>query len=121
MNIKQNIVQIKTGSQMGTGIIYPCETNKWEYDKSKFIIFTNKHVVEEIYDEIVDVERIKLLVDFDLYDKNGNLINNDNIEEIKLFVQGNDDTEDVAAILIIYKYKDFLEFYLITRFHQKYN
>ena len=105
MNIKQNIVQIKTGSQMGTGIIYPCETNKWEYDKSKFIIFTNKHVVEEIYDEIVDVERIKLLVDFDLYDKNGNLINNDNIEEIKLFVQGNDDTEDVAAILIIYKYK----------------
>lgn len=87
MNIKQNIVRIKTGSQMGTGIIYPCETDKGEFDKSKFVVFTNKHVVEEIYDEIADIEKIKLLLEFDLYDKNGSLINNDNIEEIKLFVQ----------------------------------
>ena len=28
MNIKQNIVCIKTATQMGTGIILPCENEK---------------------------------------------------------------------------------------------
>lgn len=34
MNIKQNIVCIKTATQMGTGIILPCENKKNEFGRS---------------------------------------------------------------------------------------
>ena len=40
MNIKQNIVCIKTATQMGTGIILPCENKKNEFGRSNYIILT---------------------------------------------------------------------------------
>lgn len=103
MDIKQNIVRIKTGLKMGTGILYPCETSMENPDKSRFVIFTNRHVVEDIEEEN---EKINTLVEFDIYDKNGKLIDNDSIDEIKLFVTKNkENTEDIAAFLLVFKHK----------------
>lgn len=103
MDIKQNIVRVKTGSQLGTGIIYPCETGNNEFDKSKFIIFTNRHVVEVLNEEEISGEDIdiKLLVEFDIYDKDGNLIDNKEIEKISMFL-ADDISVDIAAVMLVF-------------------
>ena len=116
MNIKQNIVRIKTSNQIGSGIIYPCESDINEFDKTKYIIFTNRHIINDLKD-VVDEDLNKVL-DIDIYDNNGNLINIDDREyvDLELFIpdNANDDMkEDIAAILITFKYK--LELNLVKK------
>lgn len=104
MNIKQNIVCIKTGTQMGSGIIYPCECSGNNLDSQSFIIFTNKHVVDDIS---VDDEKLKCCVDFDIYDKNGKLVEIDKKSDkvkLQLFYDEKSD-EDIAAFLLTFEYK----------------
>lgn len=103
MNINQNIVRIRMGTQMGSGIIYPCETaRKYEY-KPLYIIFTNRHLVKDLID-ISDTSDIKKMVEFDIYDQNGNLVDKGLISDIKLFIYQDllkdDNKEDIAAFLI---------------------
>lgn len=111
MNIKQNIVRIKTATQMGSGIIYPCEINENEFGKSKFIIFTNKHLVEDLTNE----NDLILSVDFDIYDRNGILLEipkepEGNRVNLQLFYEpfdekDNNEKEDIAAFLLTFDYK----------------
>ena len=71
MNIKQNIVCIKTATQMGTGIILPCENKKNEFGRSNYIILTNYHVVKDLPRDRND---LLLSVDFEIYDSSGRLV-----------------------------------------------
>lgn len=119
MNINQNIVRISTTTQIGSGIIYPCETCKeYEY-KPLYIIFTNRHLVKDLPD-ISDECKLKKMVEFDIYDQTGKLVDMDLISNIKLFV-GQDlskkdseesgesiedlmGLEDIAAFLISFEF-----------------
>lgn len=109
MNIKQNIVRIKTATQIGSGIIYPCETEIKEFDKTKYIIFTNRHIINDL--NTVENKDLHKVLDIDIYDNNGNLINIDDGEHVKLelFIPSDDNVdgvnEDIAAILITFDYK----------------
>lgn len=119
MNINQNIVRIMTSTQIGSGIIYPCETCKeYEY-KPLYIIFTNRHLVKDLPD-ISDECKLKKMVEFDIYDQTGKLVEMDLISNIKLFVgqdlskkdseesgEGIEDLmglEDIAAFLISFEF-----------------
>lgn len=119
MNINQNIVRIRTSTQIGSGIIYPCETCKeYEY-KPLYIIFTNRHLVKDLPD-ISDEYKLKKMVEFDIYDQTGKLVDMDLISNIKLFVgqdlskkdseesgEGIEDLmglEDIAAFLISFEF-----------------
>lgn len=109
MNIKQNIVRIKTAFQIGSGIIYPCETNEDELGKTKFVIFTNKHLFEKLD---FNGREAKLFIELDIYDNKGNLIDlyNDKVM-LKVFIpelKGNK-TEDIAVMLITFDYKISLD------------
>lgn len=106
MDINKNIVKIKLSTQIGTGILYQCETNeKYSYNPL-YIIFTNRHLVTEL----IDVPREKnliLMVDFEIYDNNCSLIDKDAISQIKLFCEkpGDKSTSvDIAAFLIEFNY-----------------
>lgn len=109
MNIKQNIVRIKTSNQIGSGIIYPCESEIKEFDITKYIVFTNRHIINDL--ETVKNKDLNKVLDIDIYDNNGNLINIDDSESVKLelFNPYNDKEdevkEDIAAILITFDYK----------------
>lgn len=84
MNINQNIVRIRTSTQIGSGIIYPCEACKeYEY-KPWYIIFTNRHLVKDLTD-ISDKNKLKKMVAFDIYDQTGKLVDMDLILDIRLF------------------------------------
>lgn len=106
MNIKQNIVRIKTASQVGSGIIYPCEINQNKYEKSEYIIFTNRHLLEDIEFNETDP---KLLMDIDIYDNYGELIDiHHKSVNLRVFVPEPNEkqkTEDIAAILLIFDYE----------------
>ena len=111
MNIKQNIVCIKTATQMGTGIIYPCD-NKNDFEKTNYIIITNYHLVKDLPK---NGSELLLSVDFDIYDINGKLINipknsEENKVELQLFYREYDqqctsNLEDIAAFLLTFSDK----------------
>lgn len=109
MNIKQNIVRIKTSNQIGSGIIYPCESEIKEFDITKYIVFTNRHIINDL--ETVKNKDLNKVLDIDIYDNNGNLINIDDSESVKLELfnpssENKDEIkEDIAAILITFNYK----------------
>ena len=122
MDINQNIVKIKTALQMGSGILYPCEYN---IHSQSFIVLTNRHVVFDLVSqsniqlrekeskknvfnkqfEILDSLQIKKMVDFNMYDRYGEIIDNSLIEEVKLFMEIESDykIEDIAVFLISFK------------------
>ena len=102
MNINQNIVRIRTSKQIGSGIIYPCETNKKFNYKPSYISFTNRHLVEGLIG-IDNNKDLKKMIDFDIYDQDGQLISNEMIEDISLFTNKNaaDNIEDIVAFMII--------------------
>lgn len=106
MNINQNIVRIRTGTQMGSGILYPCEKEKVHDYKKHFIILTNKHVVEDLFD-MTDKSCIKKIIEFDIYDESGELVDMGLISDIEIFndkllISDNQD-EDIAAIIISFE------------------
>ena len=108
MDINQNIVRIRTSTQMGSGIIYPCETGeKYKY-KPLYVIFTNRHLVKELL-YISDTSDIKKMVEFDIYDQTGKLVDMELTSDIKLFtyqdLSKNDNIEDIAAFLITFSEK----------------
>ena len=122
MDISQNIVKIKTALQMGSGILYPCEYNKYS---QSFILLTNRHVVFDLVSqssikptnvkskkdvfnkqfEMLDSLEIKKMVDFSMYDRYGKIIEKSLIEDVKLFVEIESDykIEDIAVFLISFK------------------
>lgn len=73
MDINQNIVRIRTAMQMGTGIIYPCESRNGNLGEHNYIIFTNKHLVRDIPLSRSERNGEDLLkyFQFDIYDKEG--------------------------------------------------
>ena len=93
MNINQNIVRIRTGTQIGSGIIYPCEACKEYKYKPWYIIFTNRHLVKDLTD-ISDKNKLKKMVAFDIYDQTGKLVGMDLILYIRLFTCQNLSKED---------------------------
>lgn len=107
MDIRQNTVRIRTGLQVGSGIIYPCECSKKYEDGQLFIIFTNKHLVADLHN-IQDNSSIKKMVEFDIYDNNGNLIDANRILDLKLYYADaleNNNIDDIAAFLVSFDYK----------------
>lgn len=106
MDINQNIVRIRTSKQMGTGIIYPCETNWQKNYNPTFIIFTNRHLVKDLID-INGNKDLKMMVDFDIYDQDERLVSKEMIEHISLFANddSSEDIEDIAAFMIVFKLK----------------
>ena len=102
MNINQNIVRIRTGTQIGSGIIYPCEACKeackeYKY-KPWYIIFTNRHLVKDLTD-ISDKNKLKKMVAFDIYDQTGKLVGMDLILDIRLFTCQNLSKEDKEKLI----------------------
>lgn len=108
MNIKQNIVCIKTATQMGTGIILSCENKKNEFGRSNYIILTNYHVVKDLPRDRND---LLLSVDFEIYDSSGRLVeipknSEEKKVELHLFCKEFDgEIEDIAAFFISFDYK----------------
>ena len=115
MNIKQNVVCIKTATQMGTGIIYPCN-NKNDFEKTNYIIFTNYHLVKDLPKS---GKELLLSVDIIIYDSDGKIIdipkNSDETKvDIQLFYIEQDSQsygriEDIAAFFISFSYKISLD------------
>ncbi len=93
MDINQNIVKIRTATQRGTGIIYPCESRHGNMREHNYVIFTNRHLVRDISLEQEDGNKKNLLkyFRFDIYDKFG--------EKVECFSVNNDQRDDVSLEL----------------------
>ncbi|MBU5477591.1 hypothetical protein KQI69_00030 [Eubacterium sp. MSJ-13] len=112
--IEKNIVLIETLNNIGTGLLYPCdykgkETENDENVGDSYILITNHHVLGYL-----PKINIKDCVKLTFYDDWGNLIDIDDICQIKLFENkyksDNDEedtldewdrTKDIVALLII--------------------
>ena len=100
--IGENVVLIETIDSIGTGFLYPCKFDG-KTNVQYFVIITNSHVLQGvgIQSEYKGQDyRNQVRVHF--YDDLGNKINDNEIEEIRIYNSGCniDNKDDIAAILI---------------------
>lgn len=90
--IKKNIVRVETLDRMGTGLLYPCRRE----DEKGYIVFTNKHILEDV----PDVENIQEYVQIVIYDDFGKEIADSKMKNWDWYRNGSslDYQDDVAAI-----------------------
>lgn len=99
--MKKNIVLIETDGGTGTGILYPCRYEWKEPYTQSFVIFTNKHVLEDIgYEE--KIEDVKDYCILHIYDDNGNKVEDEDIKKVQMHVPVQDAYlyHDIAALLV---------------------
>ncbi|MBU3200613.1 hypothetical protein LL037_21055 [Clostridium estertheticum] len=101
--MKQNIVLIETVENVGTGIIYPCSYDKVRGDCNSFIVFTNRHVLNEIGKESKIIVNQKKSIILQIFDDEGKIIPDEDIKEIKIYNKSEDLEyyNDIAAMLVL--------------------
>ena len=99
--MKKNIVLIRTVESMGTGILYPCHYEKTKDHCRSYIVFTNRHVLNNMGVNVKN-ENMKDLIILQIYDDNGKLVETSNIKQVLVHnpLHNNNKQEDVAALLV---------------------
>jgi GTPase SAR1 family protein len=101
--LKSNIVKVRTYKGKGTGILYPCKYSKTENGYSSYLVFTCAHVLNlENIELPADGQNIKGLVELEIFDDTGSLVDESDIKEILYHIPQNpeDDLCDIAVFLI---------------------
>ena len=99
--LKNNVVLITTICNTGTGILYPCKYKNKNKHANCYIIFTNRHVLKDIHDDELNQD-VKKLLELQIYDDTGKVIDQDDILKILAFNPDlkKDKKEDVSALLV---------------------
>ncbi|WBW98849.1 hypothetical protein [Oceanirhabdus sp. W0125-5] len=103
--IKKNIVLIETVENIGTGIMYPCSYDKYDYkyNCNSYIVFTNRHILCEIEEKCEAGRDLKNCILLQIFDDNGEKISDESIERVEIFIEPNymESHEDIAALLVL--------------------
>lgn len=101
--MKQNIVLIQTVENVGTGIAYPCSYDKTLSGCKSFIVFTNKHVLNDIEEECEIGKDLKSFIILQIFDDEGNIVQGHHIKRVEIYINKNDMEyyNDIAALLVL--------------------
>lgn len=101
--MKKNIVLIETVDNIGTGIIYPCSYDKASVDCNSFIVFTNKHILNEIGREDKVIKNYKSSIILQIFNDEGDIIPDEYIKEIQIYNSSEErqNYNDIAALLVL--------------------
>lgn len=100
--MKKNIVLIQTVENVGTGILYPCHYDNAEKNCKSYIIFTNRHVLDDLRMMEIDKKNMKDSIILQIYDDSGKLVQKDFIRQVLIHkpILNGEKKNDIAAILV---------------------
>lgn len=101
--LKSNLVQIKAYKGRGTGILFPCKYIRTDKGYTPYLVFTCAHIFNNQISTLPnDGEDIKDIVDIEIHDDFGNLVDISDIKEVKYHIPENekDSICDIALLLV---------------------